>query len=173
MRIRSTFAVFAAALLAGCGTGYPVYDVPGVSFAPPTSEGLDPVEFLVGCWRGGEPDGPTAEENFSIAGAGTMLGWSRTTRNGRLGSWEFSRIVDDVDDIYLEVWPNGERSPARFRLSDYVPDARAVFEDPDHDFPRRIRYQRIQDDLLEIRVDDGNGGGLSVGTYVRVPCDAK
>jgi hypothetical protein len=172
MRVRTMFAAVATAVFAGCGTGYPVYDVPGVSFAAPLSQGLDPVAFLVGCWRGGEPDGPTAEENFSIAGAGTMMGWSRTTRNGRLGSWEFSRIVDDVDDIFLEVWPNGEKSSARFRMTDGVPAARVTFEDPAHDFPRRIRYQLIQDDLLEVRIDDGNGGGLRIGSYVKVSCDA-
>jgi len=156
----------------GCGTGYPVYDIPGVSFAPPLSEGLDQVAFMNGCWRGGEADGPTAEEHYSIRGAGTMMGWGRTTRNGRLGSWEFIRIVDEVDDLVYEVWPNGERSPARFVLTGYVPGVQAVFEDPDHDFPRRLRYQLIQPDLMQVVVDGGpdGGGDAYQFTMARVSC---
>jgi len=160
--------------LAACGTGYPVYDIPGVSFAPPQSSGLERLAFLQGCWRGGAVDGPTAEEHFSLDGAGTMLGWSRTSRGGQIGSWEFQRITDEVDEIVLEVWPGGEQSPARFVLTDLVEETRAVFEDPSHDYPKRIRYQRIQDDLLQITVDGGPSGDGDVLqlTMARVDCAA-
>lgn len=178
MRLRSLIGGFAASALLfpvlGC-SGYPVYDVPGVSFAPPISEGLQQVAFMNGCWRGGAADGPTAEEHFSIGGAGTMMGWGRTTRNGRLGSWEFMRIFDDVNEIVYEAWPNGERSPARFVLTNYVVGAQAVFEDPDHDFPKRIRYQLIQPDLLQVTVDGGpsGGGDATQTTMVKVSCETR
>ena len=157
MRIRT---LFLAALLplAACGTGYPVYDIPGVSFQPPISEGLDDVAFMQGCWRGGEVNGPTAEEHFSIPGAGTMLGWSRRSRNGRLGSWEFQRVVDEVDDIVLEVWPDGEKSPARFVLSDLQPGALASFEDPGHDYPKRITYELSDDGTMHATIGFLKGG---------------
>lgn len=182
MRLRShlrlaflpVFGAAFGAALGACGTGYPVYDIPGVSFDAPISSGLEAVAFMEGCWRGGAVDGPTAEEHFSIAGAGTMLGWSRTSRNGQLGSWEFQRVVDEVNEIVLEVWPNGEKAPARFVLTDRVPGTQAAFEDPDHDWPRRIRYQRIQDDLLQITVDGGPSGDGDVIqlTMARVECGA-
>jgi len=157
--IRAAVVLALIAPLAACSTGYPVYNVPGVSFAPPLSEGLEPLEFMNGCWRGSEAEGPTTEEHFSIQGAGTMMGWNRSTRNGRLGSWEFIRIVDEVDEIVYQVWPQGEMSPARFVLTDYVEGAQAVFEAPDHDFPKRIRYQLIQPGLMQVVVDGGPGGG--------------
>lgn len=172
MRLRTALFLSALVPLAACGTGYPVYDVPGVSFAPPESEGLEALQFMQGCWRGSEVNGPTVEEHFSIDGAGTMLGWSRTSRGGRVASWEFQRITDEVSDVVLEVWPGGEMSSARFVLTDLVEDTRAVFEDPGHDFPKRIRYQRIQDNLLQITVDGGPSGDGDVVqlTMARVAC---
>jgi hypothetical protein len=174
MRIR-TLLLVATLPLAACGTGYPVYDIPGVSFGPPVSEGLQDVAFLEGCWRGGEVNGPTSEEHFSIPGAGTMLGWSRTSRNGRLGAWEFQRVVDEVNALVLEVWPNGEKSPARFVLTDLEPGALAAFEDPGHDYPKRIRYQLIQDDLMQVTVDGGPSGQGDVLqlTMARIDCGTE
>ncbi len=174
MRIR-TLLLAAILPLGACSTGYPVYDIPGVSFQPPISAGLEDVAFMEGCWRGGEVNGPTAEEHFSIPGAGTMLGWSRRSRNGRLGSWEFQRVVDEVDALVLEVWPNGEKSPARFVLSLVEPGVYATFEDLAHDYPKRIRYQLVQDDLMQITIDGGPSGQGDVQqlTMARVPCGSR
>jgi len=180
MRLRSRLAAatLSATLLplVGCSTGYPSYDIPGISFDAPRSEGLESVAFLSGCWRGGQTNGPLAEEHFSLGVAGTMMGWSRTTRGGRTGSWEFIRIVDEVDDIVYQVWPGGERSPARFALTDVVEGAQATFEAPEHDFPRRIRYQLIQPGLMQITVDGGAdadpSGDVLQLTMRQVSCDS-
>lgn len=172
MWLRARLGLPAILVFAACGTGYPVYDTPGLSFDPPVSEGLEALEFLVGCWRGGEVDGPTAEAYFSIGGAGTMLGWSRTSQQGRLLSWSFHRVTAGADQPVLEVWPDGQGSPARFELTESIPDAQATFEDPDHGTPNRIRYQLIRLDLMQITMDEGpsQDGEWTQLTMVRVAC---
>jgi len=171
--LRSAALAAAFVPLVACSSGYSVYDIPGVTFQAPDSEGLESFAFMQGCWRGGQTDGPLSEEYFSIDGAGTMMGWSRTTRNGRLDGFEFIRIVREGADIVYEVWPDGVRSPARFVLTDIVDQAQATFEDPDHDFPRRIRYQLIQPDLLQITIDAGpsSEGDVIQMTMARVACE--
>lgn len=41
-------------------------------------------------------------------------------------------------------------------------DAHAVFENPAHDFPRRLRYELTQPCELVVTVDDGAGDGFTI-----------
>ncbi len=138
-----------------CAAPFPIYD--GVTADPPEAGPLEDLSFLAGCWRGVMPDGTVAEENFSMPGGAVMLGNSRMLSNGRTVSWEFSRITIDEGDVVLRVYPGGELSEADFRLTGVIPEAQVTFADPDHDFPKRIRYQMIQPSLMQITIDGGEG----------------
>lgn len=45
--------------------------------------------------------------------------------------------------------------------------AHVAFENPDHDFPKRIVYRRIDSDNITVDVDDGQGQGFRLD-FVRV-----
>jgi len=49
-------------------------------------------------------------------------------------------------------------APTEFLLVEITPYDRVVFANPQHDFPKRIIYERRGDELLA-RVDDGSDDG--------------
>lgn len=115
---------------------------------------LRSVAFMSGCWRGSLGGGGRIEESYTPADAGLMLGMTRFIRDGRAQRFEFSRVRADSGGITLIPYPGGEES-------DPFPMVRAgageaLFENPSHDFPKRISYRRIAGDTLVARIE-GDG----------------
>ncbi|NIR77116.1 MAG: hypothetical protein GWO00_01565 [Gemmatimonadetes bacterium] len=117
---------------------------------------LEVLEFMAGCWRGEFGRDGVIEEAYMRPAGGLMLGTTRFLRNGRAVQHEFARIVEDSAGVFLRPFPGGSPSPARFRLT--AADGRtAVFEAPEHDFPKRIVYRENADGTHTARVDGGEG----------------
>lgn len=96
--------------------------------------------WLVGDWEANSGRRWT-EEHWIAPRAGAMLGTSRTGSGTKMGSYEFLRISHDADGG-LTYWGSPEgKAPVPFRLVQSGPTF-AVFENPAHDYPQRIRYQR-------------------------------
>lgn len=122
-----------------------------------TSGPLEPLAFMSGCWRresGGA--GAVLEEIHTTPSENLMLGLSRYLRNGRAVQYEFSRITADTGGVVLLPYPGGRPSEHGFHLT-HVDEASALFEAPEHDFPRRIRYTLTEDGSLVARIDGGEG----------------
>lgn len=100
---------------------------------------LAEVAFLAGSWAETR-DGRWTEESWTVARGGTMLGTSRTLVGGDTQAFEHLRIERAATGIELVARPSGQ-AEARFRLVDHGPGA-ATFENPAHDFPKRILYRR-------------------------------
>jgi hypothetical protein len=120
--------------------------------AAPTLEGL---AFMAGCWRSEFGGGSELEEFYTNPVDNLMLGLSRFLRDGRATEHEFSRITFDSTGIVLLPFPGGKPSEHEFRLTSLA-DGRALFEAPEHDFPKRIRYTREPDGSLTARIDAGS-----------------
>lgn len=84
-----------------------------------------------------------------------MMGTSRFVRDGRVLSFEFSLIREVGDSLTLLPHPGGVASEHSFALTRSGP-GEALFEAPDHDYPRRIRYSR-DGDGLRASIDGGEG----------------
>jgi hypothetical protein len=124
--------------------------VSAASAAPADLEGL---RFLSGGWKG-EFGKTTIEEHWTEAAGGTMLGVSRTIVSGKTVAFEYLRIEARSDGVFYVAQPNG-RPPTDFRLTRVAADE-AVFENPEHDHPKVIRYRRSDATLLaEIAGDEG------------------
>ena len=124
---------------------------PAVAQAPPRP--LAALAFMSGCWRGDAGTDKTIEENWTAADSDVMLATTRylDDNTGRTRAWELSRIVADSAGIVLFPAPNGNQQ-GRFRLMT-TSAGEARFEDPTHDFPKRIIYRRIDARTLAVRVD--------------------
>lgn len=121
-----------------------------------SSPGLDDLAFMAGCWRGAFGEDGVIEEFYTGPAGGLTLGLTRFLRDGRAVQHEFARIEADSGGVALHPFPGGRPSPARFRLTSA--DARtAVFEAPEHDFPKRIIYRGHPDGRLTARIDGGVG----------------
>ena len=105
---------------------------------------VESLAWLTGCWSRTDAEMGSGEQWTAPAG-GTMLGVSRTVREGRTVEYEFVviRAAPDGTPVY-HAHPSGQAS-AEFRLAS-AGDREAVFENPAHDFPRRVGYRLARDD---------------------------
>jgi hypothetical protein len=126
--------------------------------ARPLQEGgLEDLRFMSGCWRGtfSSERGPgTIEEHYTEPASNLMLGTTRYIVNGEVTMFEFSAIRRDARGVWLTPYPRGVASEHAFRLTS-VSKGRAVFEAPEHDYPKRVVYRREPDGTLVARIDAG------------------
>jgi hypothetical protein len=118
------------------------------------SNDLEGLRFMEGDWRG-ESGKARIEEHWIEAAGGIMLGVSRTIVSGKTVAFEFLRIEAREDGVFYVAQPNG-RPGTDFKLTK-VSAGEAVFENPQHDHPKIIRY-RLGDGTLvaEVEGDEGN-----------------
>jgi hypothetical protein len=116
---------------------------------------LEGLRFLEGSWKG-ESGKAVFEERWTDAVGGTMLGVARTLASGKTVAFEFLRIVAREDGVFYVAQPNGN-PPTEFELTRVSP-REAVFENPQHDHPKIIRYRLGESDSVltaEIEGDEG------------------
>ena len=95
------------------------------------------------------------EERWTEPALNMMLGVSRTVREGKVVEFEFLRIESRADGLYYVAQPGG-RPPTEFKLTKWD-GTEAIFENPQHDFPKRIIYRKLPDNVVWARVDGGQG----------------
>lgn len=107
------------------------------------------LSWLAGYWLDCS-GGREASETWSDPRAGLIVGHSVTVRNGRSG-FESARIATLKDGGLAYFAQPGGAPATPFRLIDSGPQ-RAVFANPDNDFPHRIIYERAGD-VLTARIE--------------------
>lgn len=112
--------------------------------------GIDGLSWLAGCWSQTRAEG-SGEEHWMTPAGGTMLGMSRTVRNGRTTEHEFLQIRDANGALAYIARPSGQ-AEATFPLKSQTPNE-VVFENPAHDFPQRVIYRRTADGTLAARIE--------------------
>ena len=119
-----------------------------------TESGLDKITWLAGQWRESGSDRMT-EELWMPPRGKLMLGLNRGTRKGRPASFEYLRIQETTEGTFLFASPSGKEA-VRFELVEAT-KTKAVFTNPEHDFPQRIEY-RLEDDKLIARTSGDTPG---------------
>jgi len=115
---------------------------------------LEQLAWLAGTWRMGRPTG-FVEETWIPAAGGGMLGVGRTISDGRMVSFEFVRIEQRGDRLVYIAQPGG-RSGTEFEMADQSAD-HVLFENPEHDFPKWVLYERRTDGTVMATVGDDAG----------------
>lgn len=111
-------------------------------------------DWMSGYWL--SCDGGETAESWIGAGRGVLLG---TNLSG--GGYEFLRIAENESgDVAYYSMPGGRSPPTEFALTAHA-NQRAVFENPAHDFPKRIIYER-DGDVMVARIDGGDGSEQSM-----------
>ncbi len=112
--------------------------------------------WIAGDWQ--TPSGGRAqiEEHWTQPGGGTMMGVSRTIAGGRTVEFEFIRLEERSGDIFYVAHPKARCPGTDFKLTSLTPQA-ATFENPQHDFPKRIIYRKNADGSLTASIDGGEG----------------
>jgi rhodanese-related sulfurtransferase len=102
----------------------------------------------------------------------SMVGVGRTVQGADLVEHELVVIREQGDRLAYEAHPSGQ-PPATF-LSETVTDASVVFQNPQHDFPKRVGYERSGQDALVAWIDAGPDSERprQEFPYRRVACEA-
>jgi hypothetical protein len=131
--------------------------------AEPTTPVAD-VGWLSGGWKM-ETNGKLIEEQWTTPAGGSMLGVSRTIKNGKMVAFEFLRIEQREGSLVYIAQPQGDK-PTEFRLIESTANE-FVFANPQHDFPQRIRYRRNPDGSVRARIEDTSGKKGTDFNYLR------
>lgn len=123
----------------------------------PAVVAVERLAWLAGSWRL-ERAGRVVEEQWMAPAAGVMLGMSRTVAKGKVVGYEFIQIrVGPGGDLFYIAQPSGQKEAA-FRHT-ALTDHEVVFENPEHDFPKKITYTRKADGSLLAAIEGPRDDG--------------
>ena len=112
------------------------------------------LQWMAGTWAVSQGE-ETVTESWIGPGNGLMVAVNLTTSGTTRKSFEFLRIGDTPEGFSYFASPGG-RPPVEFKMKEQA-GQRVVFENPAHDFPRRILYWREGENLMA-RVEGAIGG---------------
>jgi len=112
--------------------------------------------WIAGDWQTDPSGRAVSEEHWTRPAGGSMMGVSRTLVGDRTVSFEFLRIEVRGESIFYVASPKGRCPATDFKLT-RVSGQEAVFENPEHDFPKRIIYRKSSEGGLSAIVDGGEG----------------
>jgi hypothetical protein len=122
------------------------------SFQTPT---MSDVSWIAGDWQTAPGGRRQIEEHWTAVAGGSMMGVSRTVAGDKTVEFEYLRIEQRPDAIYYVAHPKARCPGTDFKLT-RASATEAVFENPQHDFPKRIIYRKT-DDGLTASIDAGEG----------------
>lgn len=156
--IRVLFPITFAALLFVANTDLSA-QTPSSTAAPTIAD----LNWLAGDWQTTGARSQT-DEHWTSAAGGSMLGLSRTVAGGRTHEFEYLRIEQRAEGIYYVAHPKARCPGTDFKLTSLTA-TEVVFENPAHDFPKRISYRKTAAGALVATVDGGPGSKAFTFTY--------
>ena len=133
------------------------------------SQDIAALAWLAGCWelRSGAR---IVEEQWTSPRGGLMLGASRAVRNDSLIEFEQVRIEQRGTDLFYVASPS-RQATAEFKATS-ADASSVVFENPAHDFPKKIFYRRQGADSLVAGIEGPRAGATRTINYPykRVRC---
>ena len=100
---------------------------------------IETIAWIAGHWTG-TAGRATFEEFWLPPAGGALVGMSRTLAGTRMVAFEYLRIIQKEGEIYYVAQPGG-RPPTEFKLTSASAN-KAVFENPKHDHPKIITYEK-------------------------------
>ncbi len=140
---------------------------PALTHATENSPTISDLSWIAGGWRTAAGGRVQIEEQWMIPSGGSMLGMSRTVAGGRTVEFEFLRIEQRSDAIYYVASPGARCPSTDFKLT-RLAGHEAVFENPQHDFPKRIIYKKTADGSLTASIDAGTGTKSQAFSYLPI-----
>lgn len=125
-------------------------------------DSLQPARWLVGQWAAESSDRIVLETWREISaatfeGSGVTMGRA----DGTVLESEALRLVAMANAVFYVAKVAHNPYPVAFHLTT-CEEGRLVFENPTHDFPRRLEYARQPDGGLEVTVSDGAERGFKL-----------
>lgn len=134
--------------------------------AAPADVAIDDLAWMSGRWESVSGE-RWIEEIWSAPRGGTMFAISRTGSGDSLVEYEFIRLQRGEDGLLAFLASPGGRPAVPFRLIESGARS-AIFANPGHDYPQRIRYER-DGDILRATISAADGSEARSWTFQRRP----
>lgn len=132
-----------------------------------TAPSLNDFAWMAGDWQTAPGERVQIEEHWTRPAGGTMIGMGRTVVGDKTAEFEFLRIEQRGAEIFYVAHPNAQCPQTDFQLT-RLSGQEAVFENPEHDFPKRIIYRKKSDGSLVAMVDAGEGTKAQTVSYLPI-----
>jgi len=129
-----------------------------IAMPVPARAVIGDLAWLAGAWVGtrGTNGAISFEERWSAPRGGAMLATSRTVSRDKMSAFEFLRIVERDGGLVYIAQPGGAAG-TEFVLTELRAN-RAVFDNPRHDYPKRIVYELSAEGGLTATIGFVKGG---------------
>ena len=114
--------------------------------APVAKPTLQDFAWLAGHWRIEDGDRVVDEQWMAPAG-GLMIGMARNVQAGKVREYEFTLLRQEPNGDILYIASPSKQTETAFKLTS-LRDGEAIFENPQHDFPKKVVYARRADGSL-------------------------
>jgi hypothetical protein len=132
-----------------------------------TTPRITELAWMSGDWQTAPGGRAQIEEHWTLPAGGTMIGVGRTIAGDKTVEFEFLRIEQRGDDIFYVANPNARCPQTDFKLTNLTAQ-QVIFENPEHDFPKRVTYRKQSDGSLLASVDGGEGTKSQSFSYLPV-----
>jgi hypothetical protein len=115
-------------------------------------------DFLIGTWK---MENQEIYEHWDKLNENTLKGFSYKLKDGQMIISEYLDITKvNKEVIYTAtVIQQNQGKGVSFKL--IKADSTFVFENPDHDFPKKIVYQKLNETQIFVQVSDGKQKGFA------------
>lgn len=134
--------------------------------AAPGDTSIDDLGWMTGRWESVSGE-RWVEEQWTAPRGGTMFGVSRTGSGTELREFEFLRLQPGEDGVIAYHASAGGRAAVAFRLT-RAEGSSATFENPRHDYPQLIRYER-SGETIGATISASDGSNAMSWTFRRIP----
>jgi hypothetical protein len=163
---RKTMRTILVASLIALMLGYSITSTT-ISRATAVAPSISDLAWMAGDWQTAPGGRVQIEEHWTVPAGGTMLGMGRTVAGDRTVEFEFLRLEQRADGIFYVASPKGRCPATDFKLT-RISGHEVVFENPAHDFPKRITYRKNSDGTLTATVDGGPGTKAQTFNYLPI-----
>lgn len=115
-------------------------------------------DFLQGTWK---TENKEIYEHWDKLNDNTLKGFSYKLIDGQMTISEYLDISRDNKDITYTATVLSQNQGKGIDFKLYKKDSTFTFENPNHDFPKRIVYQKLNDTELFVQVSDGSQKGFA------------
>jgi hypothetical protein len=128
----------------------------------PACDSLESLRWLLGEWSA-EGGKTSFHETWTEVAPNTFegAGIERATPDGSISGGEVLRLVEMAGAVFYISKVSHNELPVAFKLNECA-GGRYVFDNPAHDFPRRLEYVLAPDGRLTVNVGDGAEKGFTL-----------
>lgn len=124
------------------------------------TKGIELARWIVGSWRN-ETSDATIYETWKVVNDSMFSGESYSIRHGDTVSSEVIKLVQRNDRLIYVPTVAGQNSGRAVEfISTSITGEKMVFENPDHDFPTMIRYERMSEDSILAEISGEVNGNI-------------